>query len=94
MTKKEFDKLTKENMRLGKGHSFELRHHYRTRRGKPSPGTTALNPNEFFGKKEDPFHRRINRREPMQHGVNAALRAIGSGRGNEKLRDFVRRYGK
>lgn len=94
MTKKEFDKLTKENLNLKKGYGGELKHHYRTRRGKPSAGTGALAPNEFYGRKEDSFHRKINRRYPMEHGVGAALRLIGAGKGNSKLREFARRYGK
>lgn len=40
MTKKEFDKLTKENW--GSRPEYEHRHILRTKRGRPSAGTTAL----------------------------------------------------
>lgn len=87
MTKKEWDKLTKENM--GRGTESETRHHYKTRRRKPSAGTTALNPNEFYGKKADPFHKKINSRKPLQHGKNTIMRLLGSGKGNSRLRNLL-----
>lgn len=87
MTKKEFDRLTKESM--GKGAGSELRHIYKTRRGRPSGGTTALAPNEFFGKKQDKFHAKINKRKPLQHAAGTIQRLLGSGRGNSRLRQML-----
>lgn len=90
MTKKEFDKLTKEN--LGSNPGAELRHILRTKRKRPSGGTTALAPNEFYGRKEDPFHKRINKRKPLQHGKNTVMRLIGAGKGNSRLRQLLHEF--
>lgn len=92
MTKKEWDKLTKQNLGLRKGQGGELKHIYRTKRQKPSAGTHALSANKYFGSKEDPFHKRINKRKPLQHGASRAMQLIGSGRGNSKLRELVFQY--
>lgn len=87
MTKKEFDRLTKEN--LGSRPESELRYILRTKRMRPSPGTTALAPNEFWGKKPEKFHARINKRKPLEHGKAAILRLIGSGKGSSTLRQTL-----
>ena len=87
MTKKEWDKFTKEN--LGSKPEAELRHILRTKRARPSGGTTALAPNEFYGRKEDPFHKRINKRKPLQHAKGTVMRLIGAGKGSSKLRALL-----
>lgn len=88
MTKKEFDRLTKESM--GKNVGSELRHHYKTRRQKPSAGTTAFNPNEFYlNQKPDRFHAKINKRKPLQHGARGIQRLLGMGKANSRLRQLL-----
>lgn len=87
MTKKEFDKLTKENW--GERPESESRHYLRTKRMRPSGGTSALSPNEFFGKKQDLFHKRINKRKPLQHGAHHIGKLLGAGKGNSRLRKLL-----
>jgi hypothetical protein len=88
MTKKEFDKLTKQHGGA-RGLASDERHYYRTNRMKPSHGSGASGPNELFLMKPDKLAKKV----PGTVGYHAALRKIGMKQGvTAKTRQVVFDY--